>query len=92
MKIKDKNFTINPLTLFQRICITKQSDADFRNLFKYELAPFPISLFTEESMHKARKSMLYEAFTPVQEPVDFGSSKCAVIDGGYLLHKVVWSK
>lgn len=42
-------------------------------------------------MRKGKKSALYEAFTPVQEE-DLGSRKCAVIDGGYLLHKVVWCK
>lgn len=92
LQIKDKKFTVDPLTLFQRVCKMKQSQDDLKNLFKYELALFPMSLFTEEGMHTGRKSMMYEAFNPIQEQVDLGSRKCNVIDGGYLLHKVVWSK
>lgn len=41
---------------------------------------------------EGRKSVLYAAFTPRQEAVHFGSSKCAAIDCGYPLHKDVWSK
>lgn len=92
LKIKDKQITVDPLTLFQRVCIIKQSEADLRNLFKYELAPFPMSLFTEEGMHKSTKSKLYDAFLPIAGEVDFGARKCNVIDGGFLLHRVVWSK
>lgn len=93
LKVKNKTFTVDPLTLFQRVCITKQSEADLRNLFKYELAPFPMSLFSEEGMHKGRKSKLYDAFIPiVREEVDFGTRKWNVIDGGFLLHRVVWPK
>lgn len=58
-------------------------------MFKYELAPFPMSLFTEKGMYKGRKSMLHNAFLPVVgEDVDFGTRKCDVIDGGYMLHRV----
>ncbi|CAG9814961.1 unnamed protein product [Phaedon cochleariae] len=90
LKIKNKKFTVDPLTLFQRVCITKQSAEDLNELFRFELAPFPMSLFSEEGMmRKGKKSALYEAFTSVKEEY-LGSRKCAVIDGGYLLHKVVW--
>lgn len=36
--------------------------------------------------------MMLTVFTHIQESVDLGSDKCAVIGGGYLLHKVLWSK
>ena len=48
--------------------------------------------FSDEGMRKGTKSTLYSAFTPVQSEVMLGSKKCTVIDGGYLLHKVVWNK
>lgn len=93
LKIAGKKFTADPLTLFQRICIMKQSEDDLKELFAYELAPFPMSLFSEEGMRKNAKSTLYDAaFTPIQEDVNLGSRRACVIDGGYLLHKVVWGK
>ena len=52
---------------------------------------FPIALFSDEGMRKGTKSTLYGSFTPVQNEIVFGSKKCTVVDGGYLLHKVVWS-
>lgn len=77
--------TIDTLTLFQKVCIAKKSDDDPRKLFKYELVPFPMSIFTEDGMRKSIKSV------PIYEEIDLASSKHAVLDGGYLLRKVVWS-
>ncbi|CAI6373709.1 unnamed protein product [Macrosiphum euphorbiae] len=93
LKMKDKMFTVDPLTLFQRMCITKQSEADLRNLLKYKLAPFPTSLFTETGIHKGRKSILYDTFLPIMiDDIPFGTRICNVIDGGFLVHRVVWTK
>lgn len=89
LKIKNKKFTVAPLTLSTSF-ITKQSD-DLNNSFRFELAPFPMSLFSEKGMRKGKKSVLYEAFTPIQDE-NLSSRKCALIHGGYLLHKVVWCK
>ena len=50
---------INPETLFQRMCIIKQSDDELKQYLQYELE---------------------------------GSNSIHVVDGGYLLHRVVWSK
>lgn len=82
---------VDPLTLFQRVCVAKKSEDDLKRLFKFELAPFPMSLFTEEGMRKGTKSAMYSLFTPIEE-VNLGNRQCNVIDGGYLLHKVVWNK
>ncbi|XP_039282968.1 uncharacterized protein LOC120351076 [Nilaparvata lugens] len=51
--------TVNPLTLFQRVCLLKQSDSDIQDLLTYELAPYPMSLFTEEGIRKGTKSSFY---------------------------------
>ncbi|KAF6198043.1 hypothetical protein GE061_007789 [Apolygus lucorum] len=72
-KIGKKKVTIDPLTLFQRVCLAKQSDKDLEDLFTYELSPYPISLFSEEGMRKGKKSALYDAaFTPIEREVNFG--------------------
>lgn len=52
-----------------------------------------MSLFNEEGMRKGTKSALYDAaFTPINGETNLGSRKYNVIDGDFLLHKVVWSK
>lgn len=89
----DKKITVYPLTLFQRVCIVKQTNKNLKQLFSYELAPFPMSFFNEEGMRKGTKSALYDAeFTPINVETNLGSRKYNVIDGGFLLDKVVWSK
>ncbi|WP_219822747.1 hypothetical protein, partial [Enterobacter cloacae complex sp. 4DZ3-17B2] len=71
---------------FQRMCITKRSEADIEKYLKYDLSPFPLTLFTEVGMRKGTKSSMYNAFTPLQN-VQFGQNHIRLIDGGFLLHK-----
>jgi len=52
------------------------------------LAPYPLSLFNEEGMRKTKKSVFYDLFYPVVD-VSFENA-VYVIDGGFLLHRVVW--
>lgn len=86
IKIDEVAIPIDPLLLFQRMCIAKKSDEELQEYFKFELAPFPLSLFSEEGMGKSLKSSLYKAFLALTGDMDFGSS-IHVIDGGYLLHR-----
>lgn len=58
---------------------------------RYELAPFPLSLFTENGLRKNVKSQFYEEFTAV-DAQEISTSVVHVVDGGFLLHKVVWQK
>lgn len=91
LKIGNKKIAcINPLTLFHRLCVVKQSEEDLKHCFSFELAPYPTSLFTEEGLRKGTKSSLYEAFTPLQDVTP--NIKSFVVDGGYFLHKVVWNR
>lgn len=83
---------INPLLLFQRISISKQTNEDLKDCFGYELAPYPLSLFNEEGMRKGTKSTLYNAFEPLQRSAVMGEKRLDVVDGGFLLHKVVWPR
>ncbi|GBN50866.1 hypothetical protein AVEN_64316-1 [Araneus ventricosus] len=54
-KIGREKITVNPLTLFHRICVAKQSDEDLKMFFTFELLPFPLSMFNEEGMRKGTK-------------------------------------
>jgi hypothetical protein len=56
------------------------------------LAPFPVSLFDEKGMWKTNKSALYGSFKllpPEQEQDLHFENGTYVIDGGFLLHRVV---
>lgn len=57
----------------------------------YELAPFPLSLFMENGLRKNVKSQLYDEFRVIDAPPIFDNT-IHVVDGGFLLHKVVWQK
>ncbi|GBO03906.1 hypothetical protein AVEN_91570-1 [Araneus ventricosus] len=90
VKIGNISIVVDTLILFHRLCIAKQSDGDLKAFFKFELSPFPISLFTGESMCKGTKSSLYTSFSPITEDVKPEGSQYVAVDGGHLLHKIVW--
>ncbi|GBM90086.1 hypothetical protein AVEN_136002-1 [Araneus ventricosus] len=60
--------------------------------FTFELSPFPLLLFNEEEMRKGTKSSLFSAFTPTKIDAVQGKNNFVVVDGGHLLHKVVWQR
>ncbi|GBM23114.1 hypothetical protein AVEN_150530-1 [Araneus ventricosus] len=79
-----------PLYTLKIIYITKQSDEELEDVLTYELCPFPLPLF-EAVMRKGTKSSLYKAFKPCIR--DFNAeSSVYIIDGGYLLHRVIWKR
>lgn len=61
------SLSINPLLLYQRICIAKNSETGLKHFLAYELVPFSLSLYSEEEMRKETKSLLYNAFEPLTE-------------------------
>ncbi|GBM01837.1 hypothetical protein AVEN_218958-1 [Araneus ventricosus] len=60
--------------------------------FTFELSPFTLSLFNEEGMRNGTKSSLFSAFTPTKIDAVQGKNNFVVVDGGHLLHKVVWHR
>lgn len=88
----ENTYSIDTNLLFQRIAIIFQDDPDkMREAFAYELAPFPLSFFNEKGvMRKTPKSKLYSLFKTCNQTDFFLLSKKFVIDGGWLLHAVVW--
>lgn len=89
IKIQEEIVPIDPLLLFQRICVTKKADEELREYLHFELAPYPLSLFDEYGMRKTRKSSLFDVFEAVDIEVDL-ENLIYIIDGGMLLHRVVW--
>ena len=57
----------------------------------YELAPEPTSLFQEGLMRKSQKSALAQLLRS-KVPLEYGLPNDAmyIVDGGYLLHVVIW--
>lgn len=84
-----KVVSVDSLILFQRLCLSKPSDADLKVFFKYD--PFSMSLFNKEGMRKGTKSTLYKAFSPL-ELNKRNERYSTVIDRGFWLHKVVWAQ
>ncbi|GBM97670.1 hypothetical protein AVEN_11681-1 [Araneus ventricosus] len=78
--------------LFQIISITKQSDEELEDVLTYELCPFPLPLFDERRWNAKRyETSLYKAFKPCTQ--DFNAEgDVYIIDGGYLLHRVIWKR
>ncbi|GBP85752.1 hypothetical protein EVAR_97248_1 [Eumeta japonica] len=57
----------------------------------YELAPFPMTLFDDKGiMRESKKSELYDVFTSSPFRLSDFTDCLFVVDGGFLLHKVVW--
>lgn len=91
VKVRGETLVIDPLMIFQRISISKQSDEDLKTYMNYELAPFPLSLFDETGMRKTKTSALYGVFEVSTAEINFPDFDI-VVDGGFLLHKVLWPK
>nr|XP_018912013.1 PREDICTED: uncharacterized protein LOC109040498 [Bemisia tabaci] len=92
IKIDDDVVPIDPQILYRRMCIAKRSEEELEEFLKFELSPYPLSLFTEEGFYKGTKSHFYNEFSPIDgSNYEFQGSH-HVIDGGFLLHRAIWPK
>lgn len=91
VKVYDEKVPIDPLLLFQRMSITRTFGDELQKFFEYELAPYPLSLFDAIGMRKTQKSVIYDCFQCVNINID-NTNTTYIIDGGYLLHRVVWDR
>ncbi|KAK3918359.1 Chromosome-associated kinesin KIF4 [Frankliniella fusca] len=84
---------IDSMQLFHRIICVVKDEPDLRTYFSFELAPTPLSLFDSMGFsRKGTKAMLVPAFSEYSAAgLEMPSNPKYTIDGGYLLHKVVWS-
>lgn len=91
--IREDIVPVDTTLLFQRIIHTLDtSTADLQDYFQYELAPMPPALFTEQGMRKTNKAAMYSVFNDKSTSTTFQYLDEAVfiVDGGFLLHRVVW--
>ncbi|GBN35153.1 hypothetical protein AVEN_110845-1 [Araneus ventricosus] len=89
IKVHDEKVPIDPVLLFQRMSITKSFEDELETFFKYELAPYPLSLFDAIGMRKTQKSAIYDCFQCINVEIP-NTNTTYIVDGGYLLHRVVW--
>lgn len=89
LKIGDKTVHVDPLLLFQRICVFKKSD-ELEFYLQFEMAPYPLSLFDNVRLRKIAKASLYPLLQPVDAIIEKNNSHY-IIDGGMLLYCVKWS-
>ena len=89
---------IDPNLLFQRLAALLQQEVDKKDIFSYELCSFPASLFVSSVLPRlANKANLADYLWTLLENDDHNT--CFddqhvhfVIDGGALLHKLLWPK
>lgn len=90
IRIGEEIVSIDPLLIFQTISIMKTSNEELKNYFEYDLSPYPLSFYNKIGMRKTKKSILYD-FIQSSKLESFTSVNVLyVIDGGFLLHRVIW--
>ncbi|GFT86687.1 uncharacterized protein TNCV_1251501 [Trichonephila clavipes] len=65
IKIREDVITVEPLLLFQRICVLKKTDEELQNHMNYELVPYPLCLFDDGELRKTKKSTFHELFPEI---------------------------
>ena len=90
--INSEKVTISTQTIFLRMTLTQRTDEELAEYLKYELAPYPLSLFDDSGMRKTQKSALFKEFDILHSTISLGDNVCEVIDGGFLLHRVTWQR
>ncbi len=93
VKIRNEPVVVNEQQMLNRILAVLQTSNDLRMFVQYEFVNFAPALFDAVSMRKTAKAALnrildvdsHLVVSPTQEQIP------VVIDGGHLLHAVVWS-
>ncbi|CAH2009827.1 unnamed protein product [Acanthoscelides obtectus] len=91
-KAMSSTVTVDTSLLFQRLSVAMRGRKELsKSCFDYEMSPVPLSLFDEKgSMRKTDKSQLYKMFTTTLSSRAFFDDSQFVVDGGWLLHSLVW--
>ena len=93
VKVRGVNTVINPSLMFNRITCVLNTSEEMETFLRYELATQPPSLFADGQMRKTAKSSLGNMLKSMSVcHTTVPDDSVYVIDGGYLLHAVVWPK
>ena len=93
IKVGKDKVTIDPLTLFLRliVIVQKKPDEEITDYFRYELSPFPLSLFKDGIMRAPNKSKLKSFLIQNTEKAEPSPYK-SIADGGALLWCCNWRR
>lgn len=89
--VHNSQVPIDPLMLFQRISLNKKFEENLCEYLQYELSPYPTALFDNVGMRKTQKSKIYQYLEPINYQLVCDNATY-IIDGGFLMHRVVWQK
>lgn len=93
IKINSNYVNVSPMQLFNRIICSNKTPEEIKDCFRFELSPYPLSLFKDGVLRKGTKSLLLKEFDALTTPTSSTEQNAIyVIDGGFLLHKVLWQK
>ena len=93
VRVRGEDVVVNPSLLFNRITCILNTSSKLDVFLQYELAPQPPALFVDGQMRKSAKSALgnmVKTMVTCQKAIPDAS--IFVLDGGHLVHAVVWSK
>ena len=92
-KIRDDVIAANPQQQFNRIICIATTTSRLKECLCYELSPYLKALFDEVSLRKTAKSQPMTVLARYSAPtLAVAADTYFVIDGGHLLHKVVWQQ
>lgn len=88
IKINNNILTVKPLLIFQRICLNLTANKKMSDYLKFELAPYPLSIFDETGMSKTSKSnfICSDNFKSIDDFV-IQEPYINVVDGGFFIHQ-----
>lgn len=89
IKINEEIIVVDPLLLFQRISLNVEKKEDMKYYLRYELAPYPLSIFDDAGMRKAQKNNFSDNFDRTEEIPSAGNA-FNVIDDNFLLYRIQW--
>ena len=93
VRVRREDVVVNLSLLFNRITCILNTSSELDVFLQYELAPQPPALFVDGQMRKSAKSALgnmVKTMVTCQKAIPDAS--IFVLDGGHLLHAVVWPK
>ncbi|CAG9762693.1 unnamed protein product [Ceutorhynchus assimilis] len=86
---------VNPQQFFNRVLLTMRNENDLKTFFEHELSTYPPYFFSQGKLRKGNKSVLVSHLCKDNfdyEKPETLNNPLSVIDGGCLLHKIIWPK
>ena len=93
VKVRGEAVVIDQQQMLNRVLAVLQNSADLENFIQYEFVNYAPSLFDNFAMRKTVKSALAQSLGISKHTctiTEYGSPAATIIDGGHLLHVVVW--